>query len=60
MEQQLENQRQVELSKLPLFFGSKDQFTAEQWVERIRRAKDSARWNDIGTDYVGGLQCPAS
>ena len=51
MEQQLENQRQVELSKLPLFFGSKDkdQFTAEQWVERIRRAKDSARWNDAQT-----------
>ena len=51
MKQQLENQRQVELSKLRLFFGSKDkdQFTAEQWVERIRRAKDSVRWNDAQT-----------
>ncbi len=51
MEQQLENQKQVEHSKLPLFFGSKDkdQFTAEQWVERIRQAKDSARWNDAQT-----------
>lgn len=51
MEDQVENQRQVELSKLPLFHANRslDMFTAEQWVERIRRAKESARWNDAQT-----------
>ena len=32
--------RQVDLARLPLWSGSKDSaFTAEQWIERIRRAK---------------------
>ena len=51
MEDLLAHQQQAELSKLPLFFGSrdKDNFTAEQWVERVERSKASARWNDVQT-----------
>ena len=51
MEDLLANQQQAELSKLPLFFGSrdKDNFTAEQWVQRVERSKASARWNDVQT-----------
>ena len=48
-------QREVDLSKLPLFHANakKDTFTAEEWVERVQRAKDAGTWNDVvTTSYV--------
>lgn len=48
----LDAQRQADLQKLPLFFGTdKDVFTAEQWVERIRRARTALapNWNNETT-----------
>lgn len=51
MQAQTEALRQAELAKIPLWTGSKsvDQFSAEQWVERIQRAKDASTWNDAQT-----------
>ena len=48
-------QQQVDLSKLPLYHANskKDVFTAEEWVERVQRAKDAGNWNDnLTTSYV--------
>ena len=48
-------QQQVDLSKLPLYHANskKDTFTAEEWVERVQRAKDAGVWNDVlTTSYV--------
>ena len=48
-------QRQVDLSRLPLYHANhkKDVFTAEEWVERVQRAKDAGTWNDAATtSYV--------
>jgi len=44
----VDNLRQAELSKLPLFHGDrqKDVFTAEQFVVRVQRSKDSSHWTD--------------
>jgi hypothetical protein len=44
-------QRQVDLSKIPLFHANskKDCFTAEEWVERVQRAKDAGTWDDVTT-----------
>ena len=42
-------QRRAELQKLPIFFGDDDdQFSAEQWIERVNRAANSADpvWDD--------------
>ena len=46
-----EAMRQAELAKIPLWTGSKvvDQFSAEQWIERIQKAKDASTWNDDQT-----------
>ena len=47
--------QQVDLSKLPLYHADakKDAFTAEEWVERVQRAKDAGTWNDVTTtSYV--------
>ena len=41
--------RQVELSKLPLWMGDKDLYSAEDWVERVRRAKETGTWDDART-----------
>lgn len=42
--------RQSELAKLPIFSGdAKDQFTAEQWIERIGRAIRASGWDDDQT-----------
>lgn len=47
----LEAQRQVELGKIPLWYGdsTKDAFTAEQWIERIENCRTTAAWNDQST-----------
>ena len=44
-------QQQVDLAKLPLWFGepSRDTFLAEQWVSRVQNARDAADWNDQKT-----------
>lgn len=42
-------QRRADLQRLPLFYGDdKDVFTAEQWIERVRRAAASVQpnWDD--------------
>jgi len=42
-------QRRADLQRLPLFYGDdKDVFTAEQWIERVRRARTSVQphWDD--------------
>ena len=41
----------VELGRLPLWYGipGKDTFTAEQWIERLRKSRDTAGWNDVQT-----------
>jgi hypothetical protein len=57
MEQQLINaNRQIDLSRIPLWSGTKDTaFSAEQWVERIdkARAANAGNWNDATTmSYV--------
>jgi len=41
--------RQVDLARLPLWSGQKDAFTAEQWLERIDRARDAAHWDAATT-----------
>src|SRR5882757_2454556 len=43
----LQGQRQLEQSRLPLWTGSKDKdvFTAEQWIERVHRCRESGRWD---------------
>ena len=42
----IDNLRQSDLAKLPLYSGdSKDQFTAEQWIERISRSRVASNWN---------------
>jgi hypothetical protein len=42
--------RQSELAKLPLFAGDgKDQFTAEQWIERVSRARTASAWTAVQT-----------
>ena len=41
----VDGQRQSDLAKLPLYSGdAKDQFTAEQWVERISRSRTASNW----------------
>lgn len=41
----IDGQRQSDLAKLPLYSGdAKDQFTAEQWVERISRSRTASNW----------------
>src|SRR5574343_1038206 len=50
--QQLINaQNQVELGKLPLWYGDKkkDYFTAEHYIKRIQKSKDAAGWDDQTT-----------
>jgi hypothetical protein len=51
MQAQTEALRQAELAKIPIWTGSKslDQFSAEQWVERIQRARDASTWTDVQT-----------
>jgi hypothetical protein len=41
----------VELGRLPLWYGlpGKDTFTAEQWIERLRKSRVTAGWNDAQT-----------
>ena len=47
IQRQVEAHRQSDLAKLPLFAGdSKDTFSAEQWIERIDRARTASNWND--------------
>jgi hypothetical protein len=43
--------RQLELSKIPLFFGepSKDHFTPETWLYRLEQARVIGNWNDANT-----------
>jgi len=47
----VEAQRQVELGRIPLWYGdvTKDAFTAEQWIERIKNCKAVAHWDDEST-----------
>jgi len=42
-----EAQLAVEQSKLPLFHADlkKDQFTADQWLERFENAQTAGNWN---------------
>jgi hypothetical protein len=41
----VDNLRQSDLAKLPLYAGdAKDQFTAEQWIERISRSRTASAW----------------
>jgi hypothetical protein len=41
----VDNLRQSDLAKLPLYAGDvKDQFTAEQWIERISRSRTASAW----------------
>ena len=50
--QQLINaQNQVELGKLPLWYGDpkKDYFSAEHYIKRIQNSKDAAGWDDQTT-----------
>ena len=38
--------RQSNLAQLPLFSGdAKDQFTAEQWIQRVNRARVTSNWD---------------
>jgi hypothetical protein len=40
----------IRLAKLPLFAGDgKDQFTAEQWIERVSRACTASAWTAVQT-----------
>jgi hypothetical protein len=43
--------RQLELSKIPLFFGdpTKDHFTPETWLYRLEQARQIGAWNDANT-----------
>lgn len=47
----VEAQRQVDLTKIPFFHGDikKDQFTPEQWIDRVNRARVAGNWNDEKT-----------
>jgi hypothetical protein len=43
--------RQSNLAQLPLFSGdSKDLFTAEQWIERVNRARITSAWDEDHTN----------
>ena len=46
-----EAQRSVESSKLPLFYAdpAKDQFTADQWMERFEMSRRAGQWNAAKT-----------
>ena len=46
--------QQVEQSRLPLWTSVKESaFTAEQWIERITRARQAGNWNDnVTMSYV--------
>ena len=46
-----EAQRSVESSKLPLFHAdpAKDQFTADQWMERFEMSRKAGQWNAAKT-----------
>jgi hypothetical protein len=50
-QQVVQAQQQVELSKLPLFFGdkAKDTFKIETWIIRVEQGKKAAQWNDEQT-----------
>jgi len=43
--------RQLEMSKIPLFFGdpAKDHFTPETWLYRLEQARQIGNWNDANT-----------
>jgi hypothetical protein len=43
--------RQLELSKIPLFFGdpAKDHFTPETWLSRLEQARAIGNWNAANT-----------
>lgn len=43
--------RQLEMSKIPLFFGdpTKDHFTPETWLFRLEQARVVGQWNDDNT-----------
>jgi hypothetical protein len=43
--------RQLELSKIPLFFGdaTKDHFTPETWLYRLEQAREIGAWNAANT-----------
>jgi len=43
--------RQLEISKIPLWFGdpAKDHFTAETWLDRLEQARVIGAWNDQNT-----------
>ena len=47
----IEAQRHVELGKIPIWSGddTKDTFSAEQWIERIDRCRETANWDDQAT-----------
>ena len=47
----VEAQRQVDLSKIPFFHGDvkQDQFTPEQWIDRVNRARVAGNWNNEKT-----------
>ena len=46
--------RQVDQARLPLWSSTKDSaFTAEQWIERISRARNAGNWNEqVTMSYV--------
>jgi hypothetical protein len=50
-QQMIEAGRQLELSKIPLFFGepAKDAFTAETWLDRLESARIIGAWDDPNT-----------
>jgi len=62
-EQLINAGRQVEQSRLPIWTGIKDALTAEQWLERVRRAKHNraGNWTDEATmSYIyNALRGPA-
>ena len=52
----VENLRQSDLAKLPLYAGDvKDQFTAEQWIERISHSNSNFSLHNVfhffGTEF---------
>ena len=51
MEALADGQRQLELAKFPLWYGSRDRdtYTAEQWIERINSTRTDGNWNDQRT-----------
>jgi hypothetical protein len=45
--------RMADLSRIPIWSGGKEVFTAEQWIDRINRSKTAGNWNDALTmSYV--------